>query len=156
MQSYVASHQSLVNQSRHSGLSLKIISLLKANYTNYARFFYNNSALFKDGVFYLPGLVNKFTIKIKPFILTSKLYQALYRPVSVRVIGRTRRRVHVMPWATPIRLIGKMRIGYLSPGEQSSVSTPRVGTVPRLSILSFNLITTIIILTSIINKAIGN
>jgi hypothetical protein len=74
------------------------------------------------GIFYLTSIVNKFTITKLKFIGRHILSRFFNNPGATRIPNRTRRRVHVMPWATPIKRIGKMRIGYLSPGEDNSIS----------------------------------
>jgi len=63
---------------------------------------------------YFRDFVNEFTY-IR-FILPLKgIYNAVFiRPRAVMPLC-TIRRVHVMPWATPIRRIGKTRKGYLCP-----------------------------------------
>ena len=67
--------------------------------------------------YYLTRLVNNFTYSGNTLSVRSfcKLYS--YVPSSQHAPSRTIRRVHVMPWATPIRRIGSMRVNCI--GQES-------------------------------------
>lgn len=56
---------------------------------------------------YLPWLVNIFTSRCQPHPAGNRRYGWGMMTPHPRIPNRTRRRVHVMPWATPIRRIGR-------------------------------------------------
>ena len=80
------------------------------------------SACIEDSIFYLPCIVNKFTTNSILPVYAYWFCHLAFHSANIRISNRTRRRVHIMPWATSIKRIGKMHIGYLSPGEGDSIS----------------------------------
>ncbi len=66
-------------------------------------------------LYYLDRHVNNFTYSRCPAFARSFCKSYSYAPSSQRPPSRTIRRVHVMPWATPIRRIGSMRINCIEP-----------------------------------------
>ena len=64
----------------------------------------------QNNFYYLSRFVNNFTFS-RHFAMIGSSYKTFgYTPSSQRPRIRTIRRVHVMPWATPIRRIGSMRL----------------------------------------------
>ena len=68
---------------------------------------------------YFSNIVNEFTYNefIPP---PKKVFNTVSMRLPVAVPLRTIRRVHVMPWATPAKRIGKTRKGYLCPDDYVS------------------------------------
>lgn len=77
--------------------------------------------LIHDGsLFYFLYIVKKFTPVKKPLRPKIRFYTTYDTSCYTRKMGRAVRRVHIMPWATPIRRIGKTRKGYLCPDNYAS------------------------------------
>jgi len=65
-------------------------------------------------------LVKFFTSRLSPGGSNACPWKSFGTPYAWRVPGRTIRRVHVMPWATPVRRIGRSLAHYNGPGGDDS------------------------------------
>jgi len=80
----------------------------------------------RERFYYFISLVNNFTYYGRPALAISYDMSYNYAPSSQPAPSRTIRRVHVMPWATPIRRIGSMRINCIgSEGDDPAGSGRR-------------------------------
>lgn len=66
----------------------------------------------------LPGFVKFFTSYDTPIRPSGCPWLSCGTPYAWHVPGRTIRRVHVMPWATPMRRIGQSLAHYNGPGGE--------------------------------------
>ena len=83
------------------------------------------SARIRAGFCYLASNVNNFTYSGHSSFSRSFCMSYSYVPSSQRPPSRTIRRVHVMPWATPIRRIGAMRINCIGPEDDDPAGSGR-------------------------------